>query len=290
MDGPGGAAFRSAATGAQFFAAYDAVLAQWPVPVRPADVRTGYGTTRVLACGPEDGWPLVLLHGGGATAAVWFANAAELSRGRRLLAIDQIGQAGRSVAGGKPVAALGDLMTWLDEVLAGLGVHGADLCGHSYGGWLALSYALRSPQRVRRLALLDPTMCFTGMRLSYRLHAVPLLARPSPERMLSLIRWETGGAPVNETWLRLTALGTGFRSAKIVLPRRPAASELAALAVPVMVLTAEHSRQHDIARLADHARRLVPDVRTAVLPGVSHHSVPTERAGQLNEKLTDFLA
>jgi pimeloyl-ACP methyl ester carboxylesterase len=49
----------------------------------------------------------------------------------------------------------------------------ADLCGHSYGGWLALRYALHSPQRARRLALLDPAMCFTGTRLSYRLHAVP---------------------------------------------------------------------------------------------------------------------
>src|SRR5439155_24765591 len=155
-----------------FNKAYDAVLARWPLPVEPVEVDSPYGTTHVNVCGPPDGRPLVLLHGGGATPTVWFANVAELARAHRVHAVDHINDAGRSVPHGRPVRSRDDLMAWLDAVLTGLGLDAVRLCGHSYGGWLALCYALHAPQRVTHLALLDPTLCFAGMPLSYRPRAV----------------------------------------------------------------------------------------------------------------------
>src|SRR4051812_9928478 len=145
---------------AEYFAAYDAVLAQWPVTIDTVDVSSPYGTTRVNVCGPRDGEPLILLSGGGATSTVWFANVGELSRAHRVYAVDVIGQAGRSVSNGRAVDDLTGFMDWLDRLLGELNLDRASLCGHSYGGWLALNYALHAPQRVRRLALLDPTDCF----------------------------------------------------------------------------------------------------------------------------------
>ena len=38
-------------------------------------------------------------------------------------------------------------MSWLDDVLDQLGLNAAAFCGHSYGSWLALSYALHAPAR-----------------------------------------------------------------------------------------------------------------------------------------------
>ncbi len=81
----------------EFFAAYDAVLARWPVSVEPVDVPSACGTTRVNVGGPADGVPLVLLHGGGAISTAWFAIARGLARAHRVYAIDQLGDAGRSV-------------------------------------------------------------------------------------------------------------------------------------------------------------------------------------------------
>ena len=71
---------------------------------------------------------------------------------------------------GDPITGRADLMAWLDSCLDGLGVPRADICAHSYGGWIALRYALHAPQRVARLVLLDPTQCLSGQRLTYRLH------------------------------------------------------------------------------------------------------------------------
>lgn len=116
-------------------------------------------------CGPDDGTPVVLLHGGGATSTVWFANAEALAGTHRAFAPDAVGGPGRSVPAGVGVRSPADLMRWLDAVLDGLGLRRDALVGHSYGGWTALSYAVHATERVTRLVLLDPTDCFAGLRL-----------------------------------------------------------------------------------------------------------------------------
>src|SRR5207253_1676045 len=82
----------------------------------------------------------------------------DLARTHRVYAVDLINDAGRSVPDGRPVRSREDLMGWLDAVCTGLGLATTALCGHSYGGWIVLSYALHAPARISRLALLDPTL------------------------------------------------------------------------------------------------------------------------------------
>jgi pimeloyl-ACP methyl ester carboxylesterase len=269
----------------QFLAAYDALLAGW----QPVDVRSRYGTTRVNVCGPEDAPPLMLLHGFGATSAAWCGMAGELSRAWRVHAVDLIGDAGRSVAGGQPIKTAADLTDWIESVRSALGLGSMALCGHSYGGWMALRYALQAPRRVGALALLDPTQCFAGYRPGYLLRSVPLLARPSAARAEAFLRWETGGAPVNPAWLRVAGLAAEVPRARPVRPRRPRRAQLEGLAAATLVVLAERSRAHNIRRVAAGAAASVPDLRVEVLPGASHHSIPVEHSGALAGLLLGFL-
>jgi len=177
----------------------------------------------------------------------------------------------------------------LDSLCSGLGLASAALCGHSYGAWLALGYALHAPERVRALALLDPTQCFAGYRPGYLLRSLPLLARPSAARGEAFIRWETGGAPVNPAWLRLAGLAADLRWSRPVRTRRPARAGLERLAAPTLVVLAERSKAHNIRRVAAGAGARVPGVRVEVLPGASHHSIPVQHAGALSHLLLDFL-
>jgi pimeloyl-ACP methyl ester carboxylesterase len=272
---------------AEFYRAYDALLARWPVPVEPVDVASVYGTTRVSVCGPADGEPLVLLHGGGATSTVWFGVVGELSRRYRVYAVDQLGDVGRSVAGGIPLGGPGDLMSWLDGLFDHFGLDGGYVVGHSYGAWLALSYTLHAPARVGRLALLDPTGCFAGLSPSYVLHALPLLTRPRADRARSFLRWETAGAPVDPGWVDVYALGAEQPKAKTVMPRRPSPRQLLASEVPALVLLAEQSRCHDVRRVEARARTLLR-ARTATLPGATHHSIPAAGADRIARELLAF--
>lgn len=154
---------------------------------------------------------------------------------------------------------------------------------------MALAYALHRPERVGALVLLDPPSCFAGMRLAYLLHAVPLLVRPTRERMRSLIRWETQNAPVDTDWLDLTERGTDFPSAKPVVPRRPKGDRWATLSADVTVVFAGESKVHNSSRAADAVGKVLPNAHTVVLPGCSHHMLPMLPAGELDAVLLSAL-
>jgi pimeloyl-ACP methyl ester carboxylesterase len=280
--------FRTAEREAAFFEAYDTVLARWPVPVDAVDLTSDFGTTRIHASGPAAGPPLVLVHGGGGTGTVWVNNVEDLAATHRVYAVDVIGSPGRSIHDGRPIRTPADIMAWLDTVFDGLGLARAALAGHSYGGWMALCYALHAPRRVERLILLDSSNCFGGMSLAYRLRAVPVMTRPSAERMVGFLRWETGGAPLDPDWLDLSGRGAGdFPQSRIVLPRRPDLARPPAL--PTLLVLGERSRIHDVRRVADAAARQVPGLTTVVLPGATHHTIPIHDPAPLNRAMVDFL-
>ncbi|MFE7562274.1 alpha/beta fold hydrolase [Kitasatospora sp. NPDC057500] len=275
-----------------FLAAYDEALAHWPLPVEALTVPTPYGATRVNACGPRDGRPLVLLHGGGATATCWSANAAALAAaGHRVLAVDLIGDPGRSTLDHPRLGGLPELLGWLDAVLDGLDATAADLVGHSYGGWIALRYALHAPARVRRLALLDPTQCFTGFRARYLLRVLPLLLPPrTAAKARAYLDQESGDTALDPAWRELYALGfAGFPAARPVTGPRPTPAELRTLTAPVLVLLAERSRTHHPRTVADRARHTLPNATVAVLADTSHHTLLTAHPDELNRRLTAFL-
>ncbi|MFI0163447.1 alpha/beta fold hydrolase [Streptomyces sp. NPDC017095] len=269
-----------------FDLAYDQLRARWPESTEERDVGTPYGRTRVHVYGPADGSPLVLLPGGSATGLSWFANAPALGERYRVHAVDLLGDAGRTERRGAPLRNADDLTAWLDALLDGLGLARTHLCGHSYGAWLAVRYALHAPRRVDRLALVDPTQVFAGFRLGYLLRALPALIRPSEARARAFLAWETAGTHPDETWQRLYALATTVPGRKLVTGARP---RPAGLPMPVLVLLAEHSRAHSTAKVADRARRALARGEVAVLPGATHHSLPLTSPKQLDDRLTAFL-
>jgi pimeloyl-ACP methyl ester carboxylesterase len=188
-----------------FYRRYDAVMARWPVAHTRVDLPGRFGTTHLNVCGAEDGLPVVLLPGGGATSAVWYATVGALAPAHRVYAIDLPGDAGRSVADGERLKGEGAWMTWLDETLDQLGLSEVAVGGHSLGAWLATRFAVHAPERVRRLVLLDPTDCLSATSLIFRLRAVPLLLLGGERRKRSFHNWETGGRAVDPEFLALWA-------------------------------------------------------------------------------------
>ena len=257
-----------------FSTAYDELLARWGPGVSAIELTDEFGTTHVNACGPADAPPLVLLAGHGATSPVWFGLAPGLAKYRRVYAIDLMGDAGRSTNSGRKLTSVADLMRWLTGVLDGLGIAQAAFCGHSYGAWLSLTYALHAPARVDKLALLDPTDCYLGLRPAYVGRALPMLLKPSVARSKSFLRWETQGTSVDPAWLDLAALASVVPQQRPVRPRRP--RDFNALQAALLVVVASRSKSHDADRLVARITAATPTATVVRLP--ARPITPSRRA------------
>lgn len=101
---------------------------------------------------PNRGLPVVLVHGMASDHSTWRPLASALRRqGRPVVSVDLRGH-GRS---GRAQGAyrLDDFRDDLVYVLDVLGIHRADVVGHSLGAHTALRLAMHEPSRVRRLVL-----------------------------------------------------------------------------------------------------------------------------------------
>lgn len=141
--------FRSGEGEAAVHARYRKLLADWPVPSEQRLLDTREGPTFVVSSGPADAPPLVLLHGSGGTTLDWYADIATWSDHFRVHAIDLIGEPGLS-APSRPQLGSDDYASWLDDVLAGLGVDRFSMAAVSLGGWFALLVHRHfNPRRVK---------------------------------------------------------------------------------------------------------------------------------------------
>ncbi len=124
-----------------------AYIADMESTVWDVDGRSVYG----VAAG--DGEPVLLLHGYPQSASCWRHQIAPLAVDHRVVAPDWPGF-GRSDPPSTPPTYDNEIER-LERLVQRLGWARFNLCAHDYGGFVGLGYAIRYPDRVLRLALLN---------------------------------------------------------------------------------------------------------------------------------------
>jgi pimeloyl-ACP methyl ester carboxylesterase len=210
--------------------------------------------------------------------------------GRHVYAIDTVGQPGRSVQR-EPIADRDALVAWLDEVLERLQLQPSHFVGASYGGWLAINLARRSPEHVATLTLVEPAL--TRVRPYFWLHGVLVLVAsvmPGPirRRWLRRLHMEI----VDRGDPRVVELGRlGLTRYRPGVPRPqppPTDDELGGVTVPTLVLLAERSELHHARRLATRLAAVMPSATVELLPDAGH-SLPVDRAEEVGARLRCFV-
>jgi pimeloyl-ACP methyl ester carboxylesterase len=247
---------------------YEQTLTQWPVPAEHLRVPTREGDTFVLVCGPRDAPPLLLLHGSGSNAAMWMGDVTAWAKHFRVHAVDMIGEPGLSAPSRPPLDSTAYAL-WLDDVLDHLGLERAVFTGASLGGWLALDYATRRPDRVERLALLCPG----GLgRQKVGVLVKALLYKPFGQwgmrRSIKVVAGVDARA-TPEVAEYIALMFTHF------LPRRdrlPVFTDeaLRRLTMPVLVIVGGRDAMFDSHDTAERTRHAVPHATVTVLPDVAH--------------------
>ena len=111
---------------------------------------------RVAYAETGSGETVLLLHATASSGAQWQALSETLRSGYRVLAPDLYGYGETDPWPGHGPFALAEEAALADAVLADAGQGPIHLIGHSYGGAVALRFAMQQPERLRSLVLIEP--------------------------------------------------------------------------------------------------------------------------------------
>jgi pimeloyl-ACP methyl ester carboxylesterase len=256
-------------------------------PLAEVDVETRFGPTRCYRW-QGGGVPVVLLHGAGTSSLMWTPLLAHLCE-RSVYAIDTIGDPGGSVQR-VPIRDAGEMTLWLGDVLDALGLHRVHLMAVSYGGWIAMHFGLRAPERVVTLTLVEPVV--ERVRPFFFVHGaacgiallMPASIRHRAARRLHMFALATDDKRVR----RWAFLGQARyrRGAPTFVPFSD--TELGSIRTPTLVLLGERSQVHRSRRVADRVSSLMPHVDIELVPGAGH-SLPVDQADDIAESIRAFL-
>lgn len=273
----------------RFLEAYDAALDLWPLPRREIDVETGFGVTRVHRGGTDHGDPIVLLHGSAGNASNWYLQVGALGRDHPVYAVDGIDDPGGSVQRAA-INGPADYAAWLAQVLDGLGLDRVHLVGHSHGGYLTLNQAVRAPETLATITLLDPAG-LEKVPVRFYLHVLAgLPALAAPRRMRQwLARRMANPALVAPPDMQRTVL-LAARTFRLTRPAAPRLSdeELRSIATPAYFLLAERSSLLRPRRASARVHALLPSARVEVMRVVGH-GLTLEEPEQVNERILGFI-
>ncbi|MHB8604066.1 MAG: alpha/beta fold hydrolase [Thermoplasmatota archaeon] len=254
--------------------------------------------------GPE---VVVLLHGFGAwSEVVWSRAIPALSDRYTVIAPDLLGFGLSSKPGLAYYAGNDPLepeVRFLAAFLDVLGHEKVTLVGHSFGGALAMKFAVTFPERVEKLVLVNPMGLGRGIHFVYRALATPVLgpaiARPDRVRLRRMWTWlvndrklvtdaiidrnyELLSEPGAVDVIAAARYGMTLLGQKIVL-----GDALAQLPQPKLLVWGREDRIFPFR----HARRVASRIRNGRLVVFEDcgHIPPFEKPEEFNAALREFL-
>ncbi len=280
---------------AEYFAAYNTSMGLWPVPYTTRFVATPYGQTHVILCGPENGFPVVLLHGGYASSTMWFANIADLSATYRVYAIDTLGEPGKSMPT-QANASRQACANWLVGVMDQLGISKAHVIGLSRGGWMAINLALHAPERLEKIVLLSPAASFISLSPFFQTLSKVVIRLPVKAILKAVLyAWVAPGFVVNAVFESQFILGLLYwnwavnaRGYSGVMPSVFRAEELGKLCMPVLMLIGDHDKLNPPG-VIERARQMIPYIEAAVVPDAGH-MLSIEQPERVDAYILEFLS
>jgi pimeloyl-ACP methyl ester carboxylesterase len=282
--------FTTPADQARFEAVYDEAMRTLPPPAETHDLQTPFGHVRVYRFGQTAGTPVVLLHGRAATTVVWQPNIPALAERRPVYAMDLLGEGGRSMQTA-PITGSDDQAAWLASVLEQLGIAAAHFVGHSIGGWATCNQAVRAPQRLASISLLEPINTLAPIAFGVVLRSIPALLPVTGRWALPrFIRWIGGQDRLPQDDPIVNVISANLQCYRTALPA-PAYitdSELRSISVPTLALIGGRSVVHDPDRCLRRAQTLIPNVQAELWPEATH-SITTEDPGKVNTRILRFI-
>jgi len=268
-------------------------------------IRVNGGRIRYWVRG--EGPALILVHGLAASVEFWQYNVGPLAAEHRVYALDLLGFGGSD----KKIEhlSLEYAASFITDFMDAVGLERASLAGNSLGGLVCAQTAVRSPERVQKLILVDSAGFGGELNLLLRLWSVPLLGdlvfRVYQRAFASLKRWAFhDSSSIDDEWLAAaaTVLRTpGVRENALRIARMGVSirgqrqemladlqREVAGMDVPTLIIWGRHDPVVPVAH-AYAARDLIPNSEVRIMERCGH-TPQVERPEEFNRLVLEFLA
>ncbi len=257
---------------------------------QPETVEIGGKNIQYLKMGEGEGPPLLLLHGFGGDINIWVFNQEALSAARTVYALDLPGHGGSTKDVGE-----GDLDSLVD-VVAGfmdeMGIEKAHIFGHSMGGAVAGSFAVKHSERVQSLALIASAGLGEEINGDYIEGFIAANRRKEMRDALKLLFADeelVNRQLVNDVmkFKRLDGVDEALRKiADKLFPggKQADVPDISGVEVPMLVVWGAEDNIVPVA----HAQNVPENARVEILDATGHMP-QMEAAGQTNRLIGEFL-
>jgi pimeloyl-ACP methyl ester carboxylesterase len=253
-----------------------------------------------------EGPALVFVHGLGASWQSWLENLPDLARDHRVVAMDLPGFGHSAMPEGG--ISIEYYASWVFRLCDALGIESAAVVGNSMGGFIAAEMAIRSPERVQRLAVVSAAVFWQDYRRAQPLVGLARLSEAYVARLLARSTDAVATRPRLRAWALATA---GFRYPRLIskelahelvrsarrtdgylpgleaLVDYPLDEELPKIGCPTLIVWGAHDTLVPV-KDAKRMEELIPGSRRVVFERTGHVAM-LERPERFNRLLRDFL-
>jgi pimeloyl-ACP methyl ester carboxylesterase len=233
-----------------------------------------------LEWGSVENSPLLLIHGGSAHAHWWDHIAAVLAQEYRVIALDSRGH-GDSDRANPPSYEISDYVEDIAALVAQLQLTSCVLIGHSLGGLIAMTYAIRHGETLSTLVIVDIGPRLQPSRRMQLLSRVltPIFANEEDlVRRFRLLPEETWAAPDLLHHIArhsARALSDGrlmLKTDRATFVRHPyeVSMELSRITCPTLLIRGGESKTLS-PEIVNEMEAQCPRLRTVEIPGAGHH-------------------
>lgn len=256
----------------------------------PETVEVGGKNIQYLKMGEGEGAPLLLIHGFGGDINIWVFNQEALAAESPVYALDLPGHGGSSKDVGE-----GDLASFVDVVagfMDAMSIEKAHVFGHSMGGAVAGSLAIKHPERVQSLALIDSAGLGEEINGDYIEGFIAANRRKEMKNALTLLFADqdlVNRQLVNDVikYKRLDGVDEALRkTADKLFPSGKQADvpDISNVEVPMLVVWGREDRIVPVS----HSENVPENARVEVLDDTGHMP-QMEAAGAVNRVIGEFL-
>ncbi|MCI3926261.1 alpha/beta hydrolase [Paenibacillus sp. TRM 82003] len=270
--------------------AYEAYLQTFDAEFERVFVDTRFGKTHVLATGPRNGPPLIVLQGGNCINPMTLSWFTGLLASYRVYAPDTVGHPGFS-AETRMSAKNDDFASWIGDLMDGLRLERCAFVGPSYGAGMILRTASVMPERIACAALVAPSGLALGSKPAMiRRVLLPMLGYVATSSPKALRRVADALSAGTMSARDEAIVGDIFKLTKLEqeMPKLAKKENLLQYNAPTLVVTGRRDIFFPASKVEERARAVIPNLVDVLTYDMGHF--PSETLlPDINAEIAAFL-